>query len=163
MTTPAPVAGEGGVDAYAKLAELGLTLPKVVPPLASYVPAVQSGNYVYVSGQLPLVDGKLPKAGKVGAEVTGEEATEMARICGLNALAAIESLVGLGRLVKIVKLTGFVASAPGFTGQPAVVNGASNLFGDVFGEQGRHARSAVGVSELPLGAPVEVEVIAEVA
>ncbi|MFC7530371.1 RidA family protein [Actinoplanes sp. GCM10030250] len=162
-TTPAPVSGEGGVDAYAKLAQLGLTLPQVVPPLAAYVPAVQSGNYVYVSGQLPLVDGKLPKAGRVGAEVTPEEAAELAKICGLNALAAIEALVGLGRLVKIVKVTGFVASAPGFTGQPLVVNGASNLFGEVLGEQGRHARSAVGVAELPLGAPVEVEVIAEVA
>ena len=161
MTTP--ISGEGGVDAYAKLAELGLTLPKVVPPLASYVPAVQSGNYVYVSGQLPLVEGKLPYAGKVGAEVTPEQATDLSRICALNALAAIESLVGLGRVVKIVKLTGFVASAPGFTGQPAVVNGASELFGTVLGELGRHARSAVGVSELPLGAPVEVEVIAEVA
>ncbi|WP_433827613.1 RidA family protein [Actinoplanes sp. CA-015351] len=163
MTAPAPVAGEGGVDAYAKLAELGLTLPTVVPPLASYVPAVQSGNYVYVSGQLPLVEGKLPYAGKVGAEVSPEQAAELAKICGLNALAAIESLVGLGRVVKIVKLTGFVASAPGFTGQPLVINGASNLFGEVFGEQGRHARSAVGVAELPLNAPVEVEVIAEVA
>jgi enamine deaminase RidA (YjgF/YER057c/UK114 family) len=158
-----PIAGEGGVDAYAKLAELGLTLPTVVPPLASYVPAVQSGNYVYVSGQLPIVDGKLVQAGKVGAEVSPEEAAELAKICALNALAAIDSLVGLGRLVKIVKLSGFVASAPGFTGQPAVVNGASNLFGEVLGEQGRHARSAVGVAELPLGAPVEVEVIAEVA
>ena len=163
MTSPAPVAGDGGVDAYAKLAELGLTLPKVVPPLAAYVPAVQSGNYVYVSGQLPLIDGKLPKTGKVGDDVTPDEAAEMARICALNALAAIESLVGLGRLVKIVKVTGFVASAPGFTGQPLVINGASNLFGEVLGEQGRHARSAVGVAELPLGAPVEVEVIAEVA
>ncbi|WP_436525651.1 RidA family protein [Actinoplanes sp. HUAS TT8] len=161
MTTP--VAGEGGVDAYAKLAELGLTLPTVVPPLASYVPAVQSGNYVYVSGQLPMVDGKLSQTGKVGDEVSAEEAAELAKICALNALAAIESLVGLGRLVKIVKVTGFVASAPGFTGQPAVINGASNLFGEVLGEQGRHARSAVGVAELPLGAPVEVEVIAEVA
>ncbi|GAA2882053.1 putative endoribonuclease [Actinoplanes cyaneus] len=161
MTTP--VAGEGGVDAYAKLAELGLTLPTVVPPLASYVPAVQSGNYVYVSGQLPMVDGKLPQTGKVGAEVSVEEATGLAKICALNALAAIESLVGLGRIVKIVKVSGFVASAPGFTGQPAVINGASNLFGEVLGEQGRHARSAVGVAELPLGAPVEVEVIAEVA
>ena len=161
MTTP--VTGEGGADAYARLAELGLTLPSVVPPLASYVPAVQSGNYVYVSGQLPMVDGKLPYVGKVGAEVTVEQATEMARYCELNALAAIDALVGLGRLVKIVKLTGFVASADGFTGQPAVVNGASNLFGDVLGELGRHARSAVGVSELPLGAPVEVEVIAEIA
>ena len=157
-----PVAGEGGVDAYERLAELGLTLPTVVPPLASYVPAVQSGNCVYVSGQLPMVEGKLPLTGKVGAEVTPEQATDLARICALNALAAIEGLVGLGRLVKIVKLVGFVASADGFTGQPAVVNGASNLFGDVLGEQGRHARSAVGVSELPLGAPVEVEVIAEV-
>jgi enamine deaminase RidA (YjgF/YER057c/UK114 family) len=158
-----PVAGEGGVDAYARLAELGLTLPEMVPPLAAYVPAVQSGNYVYVSGQLPMVEGKLPYTGKVGAEVTPEQGAESARYCALNALAAIDTLVGLGRLVKIVKITGFVASAPGFTGQPAVVNGASNLFGDVLGEMGRHARSAVGVSELPLGAPVEVEVIAEVA
>lgn len=161
MTTP--VAGEGGVDAYARLAELGLTLPTVVPPLASYVPAVQSGNYVYVSGQLPMVDGKLSLTGKVGDEVSVEDAAELAKICALNALAAIEALVGLGRLVKIVKVTGFVASAAGFTGQPAVINGASNLFGEVLGEQGRHARSAVGVAELPLGAPVEVEVIAEVA
>ena len=161
MTTP--VTGEGGADAYARLAELGLTLPSVVPPLASYVPAVQSGNYVYVSGQVPMVDGKLPYVGKVGADVTVEQGTESARYCALNALAAIDALVGLGRLVKIVKLTGFVASAEGFTGQPAVVNGASNLFGDVLGEMGRHARSAVGVSELPLGAPVEVEVIAEIA
>jgi enamine deaminase RidA (YjgF/YER057c/UK114 family) len=157
-----PIAGEGGVDAYARLAALGLQLPQVAAPLAAYVPAVQSGNHVYVSGQLPLVGGKLPLVGKVGAEVTGEQATELAATCALNALAAIESLVGLGRLAKIVKVTGFVASAPGFTGQPAVVNGASHLFGEVLGEQGRHARSAVGVAELPLGAPVEVEVIAEV-
>ena len=161
MTTP--ISGEGGVDAYARLSELGLTLPAVVAPLAAYVPAVQTGNYVYVSGQIPMVDGKLELTGKVGAEVTLEQATDLARTCALNALAAIEALVGLGRLVKIVKLTGFVASAPGFTGQPAVINGASNLFGEVLGEQGRHARSAVGVAELPLGAPVEVEVIAEVA
>ena len=160
MTTP--VTGAGGADAYARLAELGLTLPSVVPPLASYVPAVQSGNYVYVSGQLPMVDGKLPYVGKLGAEVTVEQGAELARYCALNALAAIDALVGLGRLVKIVKLTGFVASAEGFTGQPAVVNGASNLFGDVLGEIGRHARSAVGVAELPRGVPVEVEVIAEV-
>ena len=163
MTTPTPVAGEGGVDAYARLAELGLTLPQVVPPLAAYVPAVQSGNHVYVSGQLPLVEGKLPYTGKVGAEVSPEQGTEMARICGLNALAAIDALVGLGRLVKIVKITGFVASAPGFTGQPGVINGASELLGAVFGEAGRHARSAVGVAELPLGAPVEVELVFEVA
>ncbi|MFI5493361.1 RidA family protein [Actinoplanes sp. NPDC051859] len=158
MTTPV-----SGADAYAKLAELGLTLPSVVPPLASYVPAVQSGNHVFTSGQLPMVDGKLPQTGKVGAEVTPEEAVAAARQCALNALAAIDALVGLGRVTKIVKVTGFVASAPGFTGQPAVINGASQLFGDVFGEIGQHARSAVGVAELPLGAPVEVEVIAEIA
>jgi enamine deaminase RidA (YjgF/YER057c/UK114 family) len=163
MTEPTPVTGPGGVDAYARLAEMGLTLPQVVPPLAAYVPAVQSGNYVYLSGQLPLVDGKLPYVGKVGGDVTPEQGEESARYCALNALGAIESLVGLGRIVKIVKITGFVASAPGFTGQPAVVNGASNLFGDVLGEMGRHARSAVGVAELPLGAPVEVEAIIEIA
>ena len=163
MTTPAPVAGEGAVDAYAKLTELGLTLPTVVPPVGSYVPAVQSGNYVYTSGQLPFVDGELPQTGKVGAEVSPEDAAGLARLCAVNALAAIDALVGLGRIVKIVKVVGFVASAPGFTGQPAVINGASDLFAAVLGEQGRHARSAVGVSELPLGSPVEVEVIAEVA
>jgi enamine deaminase RidA (YjgF/YER057c/UK114 family) len=157
------VSGDGGAAIYARLAELGLTLPQVAPPLAAYVPAVQSGNYVYVSGQLPMVEGKLTATGKVGAEVSAEDAAGLARTCALNALAAIDALVGLGRLVKIVKITGFVASAPGFTGQPAVINGASELFGDVLGELGRHARSAVGVGELPLGAPVEVEVIAEVA
>ena len=163
MTTPTPVSGDGGAAIYARLTELGLALPQVVPPLAAYVPAVQSGNYVYVSGQLPMVEGKLAATGKVGAEVSAEDAAGLARTCALNALAAIDALVGLGRVVKIVKITGFVASAPGFTGQPAVINGASELFGDVLGELGRHARSAVGVAELPLGAPVEVEVIAEVA
>jgi enamine deaminase RidA (YjgF/YER057c/UK114 family) len=160
---PTPVSGDGGAAIYAKLDELGLTLPQVAAPLAAYVPAVQSGNHVYVSGQLPMVDGKLAAAGRVGAEISPEQATGLARTCALNALAAIDSLVGLGRVVKIVKVTGFVASADGFTGQPAVINGASELFGEVLGELGRHARSAVGVSELPLGAPVEVEVIAEVA
>jgi enamine deaminase RidA (YjgF/YER057c/UK114 family) len=158
-----PISGEGGVDAYARLAELGINLPQVVPPLAAYLPAVQTGNYVYVSGQLPLVEGKLALTGKVGAEVTAEQAADLARTCAVNVLAAVEALVGLGRVVKIVKVVGFVASAPGFTAQPAVVNGASTLFGDVFGEQGRHARSAVGVAELPLDAPVEVEAIVEVA
>ena len=161
MTTP--ISGDGGAAIYAKLEELGLTLPEVVPPLAAYVPAVQSGNYVYVSGQLPIVEGKLALTGKVGAEVTAEQATDLARTCAVNALAAIDAVVGLGRVVKIVKITGFVASAPGFTAQPGVINGASELFLDVLGELGRHARSAVGVAELPLGAPVEVEVIAEVA
>ncbi|MBF9129452.1 RidA family protein [Plantactinospora sp. S1510] len=148
---------------HAKLAELGLALPEVVPPLADYVPAVQSGRHVYVSGQLPLMDGKLLATGRVGAGVSAEQAKDLAARCALNALAAIDALVGLETVVKIVKVTGFVASADGFTGQPAVVNGASELFGTVFGEAGRHARSAVGVAELPLGAPVEVEVIVEVA
>ncbi|MDG4833891.1 RidA family protein [Solwaraspora sp. WMMD1047] len=148
---------------HGKLAELGLSLPEVVPPVASYVPAVQSGQHVYVSGQLPIADGKLLATGKVGDGVSAEHAKDLAQRCALNALAAIDSLVGLENVVKIVKLTGFVASANGFTGQPAVINGASDLFGTVFGEAGRHARSAVGVAELPLDAPVEVEVIVEVA
>ncbi|QOC89937.1 RidA family protein [Micromonospora craniellae] len=148
---------------HGKLAELGLALPEVVPPVASYVPAVQSGQHVYVSGQLPMAEGKLLATGKVGAGVSAEQAKQLAERCALNALAAIDSLVGLENIVKIVKLTGFVASAPGFTGQPGVINGASDLFGAVFGEAGRHARSAVGVAELPLDAPVEVEVIVEVA
>ncbi|MEU5548213.1 MULTISPECIES: RidA family protein [unclassified Micromonospora] len=148
---------------HGKLAELGLELPEVVPPVASYVPAVQSGQHVYVSGQLPMAEGKLLATGKVGAGVSADQAKQLAERCALNALAAIDSLVGLENVVKIVKLTGFVASAPGFTGQPGVINGASDLFGAVFGEAGRHARSAVGVAELPLDAPVEVEVIVEVA
>lgn len=147
----------------AKLAELGLSLPEVVPPVAAYVPAVQSGHHVYVSGQLPMANGKLMATGKVGAGVSADEAKDLAQQCALNALAAIDALVGLDRVVKVVKLTGFVASAEGFTGQPGVINGASELFGVVFGEAGRHARSAVGVAELPLDAPVEVEVIVEVA
>ena len=152
MTTP-----------HERLAELGLTLPEVVPPVAAYVPAVQSGNYVYVSGQIPVSKGELLAKGKVGADVSAEQAKELAHQCGLNILAAVEALVGLEYVVKIVKLVGFVASAPGFTGQPGVVNGASELFAAVFGEAGRHARSAVGVAELPLDAPVEVEAIIEVA
>ena len=149
-------------DPYAKLAELGLTLPDVAPPLAAYVPAVRTGNYVYVSGQLPLADGKLIATGKVGDEITTEQAKELASRCALNGLAALESAVGLGKVVRIVKVVGFVASAPGFTDQPTVINGASELFGEVLGEAGRHARSAVGVAELPRNAPVEVELIAEV-
>ena len=146
-----------------RLAELGVELPAVVAPLAAYVPAVRTGNLVYTSGQLPMVDGKLPQAGKVGAEVTAEEAKGLARTCALNALAAVHSLVGVDSVVRVVKVVGFVASAPGFNGQPGVVNGASELLGDVFGDAGVHARSAVGVSELPLNAPVEVELIVEVA
>lgn len=143
--------------------ELGLALPEVVAPLAAYVPAIRSGDYVYTSGQVPMVQGKLGVTGKVGAEVSAEEAKEQARICALNALAAIKSVVGeLSEIVRIVKVVGYVASAPGFTGQPMVVNGASELLGEVLGEAGKHARSAVGVAVLPLDAPVEVEVIAEV-
>ncbi|HEY9523596.1 MAG TPA: RidA family protein [Thermopolyspora sp.] len=146
-----------------RLAELGLVLPEVSPPVAAYVPAVRSGDYVYTSGQLPMVHGELSVTGKVGAEVEPEQAKELARICALNALAAVKSVAGdLSRIVRIVKVVGFVASAPNFTGQPQVVNGASELLGDVLGDAGRHARSAVGVAALPLDAPVEVELIAEV-
>lgn len=145
-----------------RLAELGIELPAVVAPLAAYVPAVRTGNLVYTSGQLPMVAGELPLAGKVGAEVTAEEAKDLARTCGLNALAAVHALVGVDAVVRVVKVVGFVASAPGFNGQPGVVNGASQLLGEVFGDAGVHARSAVGVSELPLNAPVEVELIVEV-
>ena len=147
----------------ARLAELGIELPGVVAPLAAYVPAVRSGSFVYTSGQLPFVDGKLAATGKVGAEISPEEAQAFARIAALNALAAVHDLVGIDSVTRIVKVVGFVSSAEGFTGQPAVVNGASELFGEVFGEQGAHARSAVGVAELPIGAPVEIEIIVEVA
>lgn len=146
-----------------RLAELGITLPAAVAPLAAYVPAVQTGNLVYTSGQLPFVDGKLPATGKVGAEVSAEQAKDLARQCALNALAAVDALVGVDRITRVVKVVGFVASAPGFTGQPGVINGASEVLGEIFGDAGRHARSAVGVSELPIGTPVEVEVIVEVA
>jgi enamine deaminase RidA (YjgF/YER057c/UK114 family) len=150
------------MDPYGKLAELGLTLPAVTAPLAAYVPAVQSGSHVFVSGQLPIANGKLMATGKVGAGVSPEQAKDLAERCALNALAAIDALVGLENVVKVVKLVGFVASADGFNGQPSVINGASELFATVFGEAGQHARSAVGVAELPLGAPVEVEVIVEI-
>ena len=145
----------------ARLRELGLTLPTVATPAGAYIPARRSGSLVFTAGQLPFVDGKLPAAGKVGAEVTPEEAYGFARTCALNALAAIDGLVGLDAVAGVVKVVGFVASAPGFTGQPGVVNGASELLGEVFGEAGRHARSAVGVAELPMGAPVEVELVVE--
>ena len=146
-----------------RLAELGLVLPPVVPPVAAYVPAVRSGSLVFTSGQLPMVDGALPAVGKVGAQVTPEQAKDLARTCALNALAAIDALVGLDSVVRVVKVVGFVASTPDFTGQPAVVNGASELLGEVFGDAGVHARSAVGVVALPLDAPVEVELIVEIA
>ena len=151
------------MTALEKLAELGVEIPAVVPPLAAYVPAVRTGNLVYTAGQLPIASGKLVGTGKVGAEVSPEDGKALARVCALNALAAVHSLVGIDAVTRVVKVVGFVASAPGFHGQPAVINGASELLGEVFGDAGAHARSAVGVSELPLDAPVEVEIIVEVA
>jgi enamine deaminase RidA (YjgF/YER057c/UK114 family) len=146
-----------------RLAALGLTLPEVVPPVAAYVPAVRSGNLVYTAGQIPVVAGQLVATGKVGAAVGAVEASALARTCALNALAAAASVAGgLSGIRRIVKVTGFVASAPEFTGQAQVVNGASELLLEIFGEAGRHARSAVGMAVLPLDAPVEVELIAEV-
>ncbi|MFE1667834.1 RidA family protein [Corynebacterium bovis] len=172
----------------ARLAELGLTLPPVAAPVAAYVPAVRVGDLVHTSGQLPFVDGALPAVGHVGdtagdgagsagdgaaagtadvtartATVSPEQARDLARTAALNALAAVDALVGLDAVVQVVKIVGFVASAPGFGGQPGVVDGASTLIGEVFGDAGRHARSAVGVAELPLNSPVEIEVIVRVA
>jgi enamine deaminase RidA (YjgF/YER057c/UK114 family) len=146
----------------ARLEQLGIELPEVVKPVASYVPAVRSGNLVYTAGQLPIQVGKLIGIGKVGGDVTAEQGQAMARICALNALAAIDSLVGIDAVTQVVKVVGFVASAPGFNGQPGVINGASDLLAEVFGDRGAHARSAVGVAELPRDAPVEVELVVEV-
>ncbi|HEY3872888.1 MAG TPA: RidA family protein [Actinocrinis sp.] len=157
-------AAPSGEHPEARLAALGLKLPDVVKPLAAYTPAVRTGPYVYTSGQLPMVDGALPQTGKVGAEVSAEAAKQLAQRCALNALAAVKAEIGdLAKVVRVVKVVGFVASAPEFAGQPGVVNGASELLGQVFGEAGVHARSAVGVAVLPLDAPVEVELIVEVA
>lgn len=152
------------LTASARLAELGITLPAVPAPAAAYVPATRTGNLVFTAGQLPFVDGVLQATGKVGAEISAEQATDLARIAALNAIAAAASVAGgVDRLVKVVKVVVFVASAPDFTGQPAVANGASLLLQDVFGAAGVHARSAVGVAVLPLGSPVEIELIAEIA
>ncbi|CAB4629313.1 unannotated protein [freshwater metagenome] len=146
-----------------KIIELGLVLPETAKPLAAYIPAVQSGNLVFTSGQLPMHEGKLTMTGKVGAEVSAEQAKALAEICALNALAAVKMLIGdLEKIKRVVKVVGFVASAPDFTGQPGVVNGASEFLGSVFGDKGIHARSAVGVAVLPLDAPVEVELIVEI-
>jgi enamine deaminase RidA (YjgF/YER057c/UK114 family) len=150
------------MSASARLAELGIELPDVVPPAGVYVPAVRTGNLVYTAGQVPMQSGKLVGTGKVGADVSPEDGKALARICALNALAAVHSLVGIDSVTRVVKVVGFVASAPGFHGQPGVINGASELLGEVFGDAGVHARSAVGVFELPLDAPVEVEIIVEV-
>jgi enamine deaminase RidA (YjgF/YER057c/UK114 family) len=146
-----------------RLAAMGLTVHEVVPPVAAYVPAVVTGRHVYTSGQLPFIDGALPDTGKVGAEISPERGAELAAICALNAIAAVKSVALLESVVRVVKVTCFVASAPGFTGQPAVANGASNLLLEAFGDLGAHARSAVGVAVLPLDAPVEVELIVELA
>ena len=146
-----------------RLAELGLPVPDVAKPVAAYVPAVRTGSYVYTSGQLPMRDGKLVTVGKVGGEVSAEEAVECARQCALNALAAVRAEIGeLSHIKRVVKVVAFVASTPDFTGQPGVANGASELLGEVFGEVGQHARSAVGVPVLPLDAPVEVELVVEI-
>jgi enamine deaminase RidA (YjgF/YER057c/UK114 family) len=151
------------VTASERLAELGLTLPPVAPPVAAYIPAVLTGNHVYTSGQLPLVDGKLRGTGKVGEDVAVDEAAGLARICALNALAAVASVAGgLDAITRIVKVTCFVSSAPAFTGQAQVANGASEFLIEVLGDAGQHARSAVGMAVLPLDSPVEVELIAEV-
>jgi len=147
-----------------RLAELGLTLPVLAKPVAAYVPAVITGNLVYTSGQLPFVDGALPATGKLGSDVTDATGKELAQICALNALAAVQSVIGsLDRITRIVKVVGFVASEPSFTGQPGVINGASEILGEIFGDAGVHARSAVGVAVLPLDSPVEVELIVEFA
>lgn len=148
---------------HARLRELGYELPGVAKPLASYVPAVRVGDRVWTSGQLPLVEGALPLTGKVGAEVTTEQAQEQARIAALNALAAIDAEVGLDNISRVVKIVGFVASDPAYGDQPVVINGASDFIGEVFGDAGKHARSAVGVAALPKNAPVEIELIVEIA
>jgi enamine deaminase RidA (YjgF/YER057c/UK114 family) len=152
-----------GTTPEERLASLGLSVPEVAKPVAAYIPALRTGSYVFTSGQLPMRDGQLITTGKVGGEVTPEEATECARQCALNALAAVKAELGdLSQVKRIVKAVVFVASTPDFTGQPGVANGASELFGDVFGEAGQHTRSAVGVPVLPLDAPVEIELIVEV-
>ena len=146
-----------------RIAELGLTLPAVAAPAGVYVPALRTGNYVYTSGQLPVVDGKLPATGHIGSDVDLETGYDLARTAGLNALAAIAGVIGdLDQIVRVVKVTGFVNSADDFTQQPAVINGVSELYGEIFGDRGQHTRSAVGVNTLPLGTPVEVEVVVEV-
>ncbi|MFD5868292.1 RidA family protein [Corynebacterium sp. NPDC060344] len=157
-----------------RLRELGIDLPGVAAPVAAYVPAVRVGDLVYTSGQLPFVDGELTAVGKVkdasapdqsdsAGSVNPNDAKAAARVAALNALAAVDDLVGIDNVARIIKVTGFVASAPGFNGQPGVINGASELFGEIFGDAGQHARSAVGVNELPLNTPVEVEIIVQVA
>ena len=150
-------------DVRAKLAELGLTLPVAAKPVAAYVPAIRTGNLVFTAGQLPLVDGAIPKTGKVGGPVSVEEAKHFAQVCALNALAAVETVADVNKIVRVVRVVGYVNGVAGFISQPAVVNGASELYLNIWGEAGKHARSAIGVAELPLDAPVEVELTVEIA
>ena len=150
-------------EVRAKLAELGLALPVAAKPVAAYVPAIRTGNIVFTAGQLPMVDGALAKTGKVGGEISIEEAKKLAEVCALNALAAVETVADVNKIVRVVRVVGYVNGVAGFTQQPAVINGASELFLNIWGEAGKHARSAVGVAELPLNAPVEVELTVEVA
>lgn len=156
------MAGENQIKPTERLAELDIQLPEVAAPVAAYVPAAKIGNQVWTSGQLPFVDKQLPATGKVGAEVGQDEAYQLARTAVLNALAAVDSVVGLDNVTRVLKIVGYVASAPDFSAQPAVVNGASELIGEIFGSAGEHVRSAVGVAVLPLDAPVEVELVVEV-
>jgi enamine deaminase RidA (YjgF/YER057c/UK114 family) len=150
-------------DVRAKLAELGLTLPVAAKPVAAYVPAIRTGNLVFTAGQLPLVNGEMAGTGKVGGEVTVEEAKKLAEICALNCLAAVETVADVNKIIKVVRVVGYVNGIAGFTTQPAVVNGASELYLHIWGEAGKHARSAVGIAELPLNAPVEIELTVEIA
>ncbi len=149
------------IDVRAKLVELGLSLPVAAKPVAAYVPAIRTGNLVFTAGQLPLVDGAIPLTGKVGEKVSVEEAKKLAQVCALNALAAVETVADINKIVRIVRVVGYVNGIAGFISQPAVVNGASELFLHIWGEAGKHARSAIGVAELPLDAPVEVELTVE--
>lgn len=150
------------MDVRAKLSEIGLTLPIAAKPVAAYVPAVRTGNLVFTAGQLPLVDGKMLATGKVGGAVSVDDAKEFARICALNCLAAVETVADVNKIIKVVRVVGYVNGVSGFITQPAVINGASELFLHIWGETGKHARSAIGVAELPLDAPVEVELTVEV-
>lgn len=145
----------------AKLAELGLELPEATTPLAAYVPAVRTGNLVFTAGQLPFVNGKLPFTGKIGAEVSVEQAKELAKIAALNCLSAVETVASIDDVVQIVRVVGYINGAPGFVDQSAAVNGASELFVLIFGEAGKHARSSIGVAELPMNAPIEIELTVE--
>ena len=149
-------------DVRAKLAELGLTLPVAALPIAAYVPAVRTGNIVFTAGQLPLVDGAMAQTGKTGGDVTVERAKELAQICALNALAAVELVADINKIVKVVRVVGYVNGVAGFVNHPAVVNGASELFVHIWGDAGKHARSAIGVAELPLNSPVEIELTVEI-